>query len=91
MRTLSASLMAVLGLFLGMVGTPRAAAQNLQGPMFTFYLPSPSLARHLFWRSPVGVYTFHTTLTSTDPSLTALQKSQRSATAFLTVTMMYRF
>lgn len=64
---------------------------DLQGPMFTFYMPSPSLARHLFWRSTVGVYTFHTTVTSTDPALTALQKGQRSATGFLNVTMMYRF
>lgn len=64
---------------------------DLQGPTFTFYLPSPSLARHVFWRTTLGIYTFHTTVTSTDPSLTALQKGQRSATAFLNTAMMYRF
>lgn len=64
---------------------------DLQGPMFTFYMPSPTLARHVFWRTTLGVYTFHTTVTSTDPSLTALQKSQRSVTAFLNSALMYRF
>jgi hypothetical protein len=64
---------------------------DLQGPMVSFYLPSPALAGHLYWRETVGVYTFHDTVTSTDPALTALQKSHRSATAFLDFTMMYRF
>jgi len=39
----------------------------------------------------VGVYTLHETVTSTDPELTALQKSHRSVAPFLEFTMMYRF
>jgi hypothetical protein len=64
---------------------------DLQGPMFTIYMPSPTLARHVFWRTTLGIYTFHTTVTSTDPALTVLQKGDRSATAFLNFAMMYRF
>ena len=64
---------------------------DLQGPMVSFFLPSPAMAGHLYWRETVGVYTFHDTVTSTDPVLTALQKSHRSTTAFLEFTMMYRF
>jgi hypothetical protein len=64
---------------------------GLQGPEFTFYMPSPALARHLYWRETLGVYTFHNTVTSADPALAALQKSQRSATSFVEFTMMYRF
>ena len=64
---------------------------DLQGPMVSFFLPSPAMAGHLYWRETVGVYTFHDTVTSTDPALTALQKSHRSTTAFLEFTMMYRF
>jgi len=63
---------------------------DLQGPMVSFFLPSPALAGHLYWRETVGVYTFHETVTSTDPALTALQKSHRSVTSFLEFTMMYR-
>jgi hypothetical protein len=64
---------------------------DLQGPMISFYLPSPAAAGHLFWRETAAIYTFHDTLTSTDPSLTALQKSHRLTAAFLEFTMMYRF
>jgi len=64
---------------------------DLQGPMLSFYLPSPARAGHLFWRETVGVYTFHDTVTSTDPTLTALQKGHRSTASFLEFTMMYRF
>lgn len=64
---------------------------ELQGPLVSFYLPSPAASGHLFWRETVGIYTAHETVTSTDPTLTALQKSQRSVTPFLEFTMMYRF
>jgi len=69
----------------------RQCTNDLQEPMFSLFMPSPSLARHVFWRTTLWIYTFHTTVTSTDPSLTALQKGQRSVTAFLNVGMMYRF
>jgi hypothetical protein len=64
---------------------------DLQGPMLSFYLPSPARAGHLFWRETVGVYTFHDTVTSTDPALTRVQKGHRSIASFLEFTMMYRF
>jgi hypothetical protein len=64
---------------------------DLQGPMCSLYVPSPALARLVFWRTTLGGYTFHTKVTSTDASLTALQKSQRSVTATLNLAMMYRF
>jgi hypothetical protein len=64
---------------------------GLQGPMVSFYLPSPAMAGHLYWRETVGVYTLHDTLTSTDPVLTAMQKSNRSVASFVEFTMMYRF
>ncbi len=63
----------------------------LQGPEVSFYLPSPAGAGHLFWRETVGIYSFHETVTSTDPALTALQESHRSVTSFVEFTMMYRF
>jgi hypothetical protein len=64
---------------------------GLQGPMVSFYLPSPAMAGHLYWRETVGVYTLHDTLTSTDPVITAMQKSNRSVASFVEFTMMYRF
>jgi hypothetical protein len=64
---------------------------DLQGPGITLYLPSPALAGHLYWRETVGIYTGHETVTSADPALTALQKSNRSVSPFLDFTMMYRF
>jgi hypothetical protein len=64
---------------------------ELQGPMVSFYIPSPAASGHLFWRETVGIYSFHDTVTSTDPVLTAAQKSRRSVASFLEFTMMYRF
>src|SRR5438045_135444 len=64
---------------------------ELQGPKITLYMPSPARAGHLYWRQTVGVYMFHNTVTSTDPSLTALQTSKRSVATFLEFVMMYRF
>jgi hypothetical protein len=64
---------------------------GLQGPMVSLYLPSPAAAGHLYWRETLGVYTLHDTLTSTDPSLTTLQRNHRSTATFLESTMKYRF
>jgi hypothetical protein len=64
---------------------------DLQGPMLSFYMPSPAAKGHLFWRETVGIYRFHDTLTSTDPALTALQESHKSTASFVEFTMMYRF
>ncbi|MGH9501976.1 MAG: hypothetical protein ACRD20_03905 [Terriglobales bacterium] len=64
---------------------------DLQGPMITLYLPSPAASGHLFWRETIGIYSFHETVTSTDPALTAIQTSNRTVAPFLDFTMMYRF
>jgi hypothetical protein len=40
----------------------------------------------LDWREAVGIYTFHDTVTSIDPALTALQESHRSVAAFVECT-----
>ena len=64
----------------------------LQGPLLSFYMPSPSAKGHLFFRETLGVYEFHTTVT--DPSnriLTGQQIGSRSVTSFGELTLMYRF
>jgi hypothetical protein len=64
----------------------------LQGPLFSFYMPSPSAKGHFFFRETLGIYEFHTTVT--DPSnkiLTQQQTGSRSVTSFGEFTLMYRF
>lgn len=63
-----------------------------QGPLISFYMPSPSARGHIFFRETIGVYTFHETVT--DPSnltLTRQQIGHRSVTSFGELTVMYRF
>lgn len=64
----------------------------LQGPLLSFYMPSPSAKGHLFFRETIGIYEFHKTVT--DPSnkiLTQQQIGSRSVTSFAELTLMYRF
>lgn len=71
-------------------GTDRM--NGVHGPLISFYLPTPSLKGHIFYRETVGVYRFHTTVT--EPSnrpLTEQQTSQRSFDRFMELTLMYRF
>ena len=51
---------------------------ELAGPMISSITLAGSITGHLFWRETVGIYSFHDTVTSTDPVLTAAQKSRRS-------------
>jgi hypothetical protein len=64
----------------------------VQGPLISFYMPSPSAKGHLFFRETVGIYEFHTTVTEPSNSiLTQQQIGQRSVTGFSELTLMYRF
>jgi hypothetical protein len=79
-----------LGVDYVLPGTDHANA--VQGPLLSFYLPSPSAKGHIFFRETIGVYAFHETVT--DPSnltLTRQQMGQRSVTSFGELTLMYRF
>lgn len=63
-----------------------------QGPLISFYTPSPSLKRHLFFREKLGIYRFHDTVTDpTNAILTREQTSHHSFDSFLELTLMYRF
>lgn len=64
----------------------------VQGPLLSFYVPSPSAKGHIFFRETLGLYEFHDTVT--DPSNLALTRRQighRSATSFGEFTLMFRF
>lgn len=64
----------------------------LQGPEIQVWFPSPASRSHLFVRETLGIYEFHTTITEpTNASLTAQQKSDRSAAAFLDFVIGWRF
>jgi hypothetical protein len=63
-----------------------------QGPLLTFYTPSPSLKRHVFYRESFGVYIFHDTVTDrTNLSMTQQQMSNHHTDSFAEFTIMYRF
>lgn len=63
-----------------------------QGPSVSFYLPSPSARRHVFFREILGIYRYHDTVTDrTDPVLTRMESSHHSVDSFLELTLMYRF
>jgi hypothetical protein len=63
-----------------------------QGPLLTFYVPSPSGKTHIFWRETVGIYRFYDSVTDrTNATLTREQMSNHSWETFVEFTMMYRF
>jgi hypothetical protein len=63
-----------------------------QGPLISFYMPSPSLRHHFFYRETVGIYRFHDTVTDrTDPILTREESSNHHFDSFAEFTVMYRF
>jgi hypothetical protein len=64
---------------------------EVEGPKFVFYLPSPVSNSHFIFRPSLAVYDSHDTVTSTDPKLTAEQTAQRSRGVFVEYTLMYRF
>jgi hypothetical protein len=67
-------------------------ANALQGPLLSFYLPSPAAKGHIFFRQTLGVYSFHETVTNpSDLMLTRQQIGDRSVTSFGELTIMFRF
>jgi len=79
-----------LGVDYVLPGTDHSNA--VQGPLISFYMPSPSAKGHIFFRETIGIYEFHETVT--EPSnipLTRQQIGDRSCTSFGELTLMYRF
>ena len=63
-----------------------------QGPLFTFYVPSPAAKAHIFWRETVGIYRVYDTVTDrTNATLTSQQMSNHNWDNFAEFTLMYRF
>ncbi|MFZ0770755.1 MAG: hypothetical protein WCA49_09390 [Candidatus Sulfotelmatobacter sp.] len=64
----------------------------VQGPLISFYMPSPSAKGHFFFRLSQGIYEFHETVTEpSNLTLTRQQIGDRSVTSFCELTLMYRF
>ena len=71
-------------------GTDRM--NGLQGPLISFYMPSPSSKGHFFLRQTLGIYTFYTTVTDpTNQLMTKQQMADRHVTSSGSLTLMYRF
>lgn len=62
-----------------------------EGASISYILPSPALHDHFFFIVNAGIYVYHTTVTSTDPKLTAIQKGQWGPTGSMSFTAMTRF
>ena len=63
-----------------------------QGPLFSFYMPSPSAKKHIFFRETIGIYRFHDTVTDrSDPQLTSQESSVHHFMGVLQASLMYRF
>lgn len=63
-----------------------------QGAEITFFVPSPSAKRHLFFREVLGIYRFYDTITDRNNIfLTREQMSKHHWNSFLEMTIMYRF
>jgi hypothetical protein len=59
---------------------------GLQGPELSLWVPSPATHHHWFYRQVLGIYEFHQTSVPGNPGL-----NDRSVSAFLELTVMYRF
>lgn len=64
---------------------------GVQGPEFSLFFPSPAVKAHLFARITIGAYSAHTTITSTDPHLTEIQKGHRIFLGETELTLAWRF
>lgn len=63
-----------------------------QGPLFTLYVPSPSVKARIFFRETMGIYRSHDTVTDrSDPALTLQQTGNHSWQSFAEFTAMFRF
>jgi len=67
-------------------------ANGSQGPLVTFYMPSPTAKGHFFFRQALGIYSFYDTVTDpTNAFLTHEQMGNRHVQAIAELTLMYRF
>ncbi|MGA9813321.1 MAG: hypothetical protein WBQ64_11120 [Terriglobales bacterium] len=62
-----------------------------QGPEISFLYPSPASNHHLYFRTVLQLYRFHTTDTFSDPVTSARQRDQHHFTGNLAYSLMYRF
>lgn len=58
---------------------------------FQYFVPSLSSNSHVVFRMDFLPVSFHTTVTSTDPSLTRRQEADRSIASWLEFTLMFRY
>jgi hypothetical protein len=58
---------------------------------FQWFMPSPSSRSHVLFRMDFEPFWFHTTVTTTDPSLTRQQKGQIGAGAVAQYTLVFRY
>ena len=71
---------------------PKGQCTNdVQGPSFKVFFPSPKTRSHFFFRAALGTYWGHETVTSTDPELTRKQKGDIIPVSEFQMTLMYRF
>lgn len=65
---------------------------GVQGPEFSVILPSPATKSHFFFRTAIGIYEYHTTITEpSNAQLTAWQDADRHVTGTTDFMLMYRF
>jgi hypothetical protein len=64
---------------------------NVSGPEFSIYLPSPAVRGHVFFRATIAIWRAHETVTSTDPVLTRQQVGNTFFVPETQLTMLYRF
>jgi hypothetical protein len=62
-----------------------------QGPEISLTYPSPATNHHLYFRTIVNVYRFHTTDTFSDPLTSAMQRGEHRITGNLAYYFIYRF
>lgn len=66
-------------------------ANGNQGPEVSLTYPSPAYNHHLFFRSVLLVYRFHTTDTFSDRGTSTIQEGDHHIAAKLTYSLLYRF
>ena len=66
-------------------------SNGTQGVMLNLYIPSPSLARHLFFREKIAMYRYHDTITTTDDPVVLRREMSNHFDSYVEFTVMYRF
>lgn len=62
-----------------------------QGVDIHYFIPSPMAHGHFFFMLNAGIYVVHTTVTSADPVLTAIQKGSHTPTGSTSMTLLMRW